>query len=307
MNDDIYIKRNFMKKLIMTESQIKTIKKHLNEVENRSYIFDWDDNILFMPTKIKMDKNEDGSWVPVNVSTEEFAQVRTSPEYRLRNNDPGVAFEDFRLTDSFLHDTVEAIGTKSFAPSFDKFKEALLYGNKFAINTARGHKPEALKMGVKTFIDLVLTDEEEETMVNAIRKNIPQDVPGYQKLKAGTLNNDQIIDLYLEEFGEYYPVSSEEFGDRFGLDTTGGAANPEHAKKVAIEHFTQKVLRNVKKLVDSGHYTKVSIGFSDDDIRNVQASEEFLENELKHLYPEIHFVVYDTSEGGKKKLVIEKD
>lgn len=291
----------------MTESQLRTIKKYLNEADSRSYIFDWDDNILFMPTKIKMDKNEGGNWVPVDVSTEDFAQVRTSPEYRLRNNDPGVAFENFRSTQSFLDDTVTAIRNQKHAPSFDKFKESLIYGNKFAINTARGHKPEALKQGVRIFIDLVLSDEEEQTMVNNIRKNIPQDVEAYQQLKSGRLNSDQIIDLYLEEFGEYYPVSSPEFGDRFGLDTTGGAANPEHAKKVAIEHFTQKVLRNVQKLVDSGHYTKVSVGFSDDDIRNVQASEEFIENELKHLYPEIHFVVYDTSEGGKRKMVIEKD
>lgn len=300
-------KKNSMEKLIITETQYRTIRKHLNEAESRSYIFDWDDNILFMPTKIRMDKNEGGNWVPVDVSTEEFAQVRTNPKYRLRNNDADVAFENFRSTQSFLDDAVEAIGNKKYAPSFEKFKESLIYGNTFAINTARGHKPEALKQGVRVFIDLVLSDEEEETMVNNIRKNIPQDVQGYQKLKAGRLNNDQVIDLYLEEFGEYYPVSSPEFGDRFGLGTTGGAANPEHAKKVAIEHFTQKVLRNVQKLVDSGYYTKVSVGFSDDDIRNVKSSEEFIENELKHMYPEIHFVVYDTSEGGKKKLVIEKD
>jgi len=296
-----------MEKLVITESQYKTIKTHLNEVASRSYIFDWDDNILFMPTKIKMDKKEGGGWTPVDVSTEEFAQIRTSPEYRLRNSDPGVAFENFRSTQSFLDDTVQAIRDEKHAPSFDKFKESMIYGNKFAINTARGHKPEALKQGVRIFIDLVLTDEEEETMVSNIRKNIPQDVEGHQQLKSGSLNNDQIIDIYLNEFGEYYPVSSEEFGERFGLDTTGGAANPEHAKKVAIEHFTQKVLRNVQKLVDSGHYTKVSVGFSDDDIRNVRASEEFIENELKHIYPEIHFVVYDTSEGGNNKIVIERD
>jgi hypothetical protein len=295
-----------MKKLLIKESQYMTIKKHLNEVVSRSYIFDWDDNILFMPTKIKMDKQIGGKWSPIDVSTEEFAQIRTSPNYRLRNEDPSVAFEDFRLTNSFLDDTVEAIRDKKYAPSFEKFKESLIYGNKFAINTARGHKPEALKQGVKVFIDLVLSDEEEEIMVNNVRKNIPQDVQGYQSLKAGKLNNDQIIDLYLEEFGEYYPVSSEEFGKRFGLDTSGGAANPEHAKKVAIEHFTKKVIRNVQKLVDQGHYSKVSIGFSDDDIRNVRASEEFIQNELRHMYPQIHFVVYDTSEGGNKKLVIQR-
>jgi len=295
-----------MKKLVIKESQYETIKKHLNEVVNRSYIFDWDDNILFMPTKIKMDKQIGGKWSPIDVSTEEFAQIRTSPNYRLRNEDPNVAFEDFRLTNSFLDDTVEAIRDKKYAPSFEKFKESLIYGNRFAINTARGHKPEALKQGVKIFIDLVLSDEEEEIMVNNVRKNIPQDVQGYRSLKAGRLNSDQIIDLYLEEFGEYYPVSSEEFGKRFGLDTSGGAANPEHSKKVAIEHFTKKVIRNVQKLVDQGYYSKVSIGFSDDDIRNVRASEEFIQNELRHMYPQIHFVVYDTSEGGNKKLVIQR-
>jgi len=39
-----------MKKLIIKEEQLKTIKKYLNEISSRSYIFDWDDNILFMPT-----------------------------------------------------------------------------------------------------------------------------------------------------------------------------------------------------------------------------------------------------------------
>lgn len=300
-----------MKRIRLNESDIESLvkkiikeEKKLNEIASRSYIFDWDDNILFMPTKIKMDKNVNGEWKPVDVSTEEFAHVRTSPEYRLRNNDAGVAFEDFRLTDSFIQDTITAINAKSFAPSFQKFKEALIYGNRFAINTARGHKPEALMEGVKLFINMVLTDEEKRTMVSNIKKEMSKD-SYYSKSKY--LNDDQIIDLYLHEFGEYYPVSSEEFGKRFGLETSGGAANPEHAKKVAIEHFTKKVLANVKKLVDSGYYTKVSIGFSDDDIRNVDASKKFLDYELKHMYPEIHFVVYDTSEGGKKKLVVQKE
>lgn len=293
-----------MKKLIINETQLKTVRKYLNEISSRSYIFDWDDNILFMPTKIKMDKKEGSEWVPVDVSTEEFAKVRTSPDYRLRNNDPVIAFEDFRLTDSFIRDAEQAIKNKSFAPSFGKFKEALMYGNHFAINTARGHKPEALRQGVRLFIDEVLTPEEKRFMVSRIRKEMAKD--DFFK-RALDLNDDALIDLYIHEFGEYYPVSSEEFGKRFGLEVSGGAANPEHAKKVAIEHFTSKVFKNVKKLVDSGHYTKVSIGFSDDDLRNVRASESFIEDELKHLYPDIHFVVYDTSEGGKRKLVIEKD
>jgi hypothetical protein len=286
------------KKFILTENQINNLKKGLIESRLRSYIFDWDDNILFMPTTIKMDKNENGKWVPVDVSTEEFAKVRTSPEYRLRNNNPDAAFKDFVDDEPFIEDATEAIHQGNFAPSADKFKEALTHGNRFAINTARGHKPKTLKRGVKLYIDMVFTDEEKEMMMDSIRKNLP--------LSKG-LNDDQTLDLYLDDMGEYYPVSSQAFGERFGLEVSGGAANPEHAKKVAIEHFVKKVLENVKTLVDSGKYTKMSVGFSDDDLKNVRASEDFIENELKHMYPEFHFVVYDTSEGGKNKLIIQKE
>jgi len=285
------------KKFILTEGQIKRLKRDLLEMKMRSYIFDWDDNILYMPTTIKMDKKEGDQWVPIDVPTDEFAHVRTNPEYRLRDNDAGKAFIDFRKTDSFLRDAEEAIHQGSFAPSADKFKEALIYGNRFGINTARGHKPEALKQGVRLYINMVFSDEEKEEMVKNIREQL--------HLTKG-LNDEQVIDLYLDEMGEYYPVSSEEFGERFGLETSGGAANPEHAKQVAIEHFVKKILRNVKKLVESGKYTKMSVGFSDDDIRNVKAVESFIEHQLTKMYPEIHFVVYDTSEKGYNKMWVER-
>ena len=59
-------------------------------------------------------------------------------------------------------------------------------------------------------------------------------------------------------------------------------------------------------MVDSD-YKKFSIGFSDDDLGNVKAAEEFIADELKMMYPEIHFVIYDTSDKGKRKMVIEKE
>jgi hypothetical protein len=286
-----------MKKYILTESQYKKLRSSLLETTLRSYIFDWDDNILYMPTTIKMDKKEGGEWKPVDVSTEDFAHVRTSPDYRLRNNDPVLAFKDFRDSKPFIVDARKAIQSGSFAPSAEKFKEALIYANPFGINTARGHKPQVLRDGVKLFIDMVLTDEEKSTMVANIKKNLKE---------TESLNDEQTIEYYLDHDGEYYPVSSEEFGKRFGLETSGGAANPEHAKKVAIEHFVRKIFKNAKTLVNSD-YKKMSVGFSDDDVRNVKAVEEFIESELNRMYPEFHFVVYDTSEKGKRKMVIEKE
>lgn len=286
-----------MKKFILTETQYTKLRKILSEMRFRSYIFDWDDNILYMPTTIKMDKNINGEWKPIDVSTEEFAHVRENPQYRLRDNDPEIAFKDFRSSKPFIDDVKKAIHHEKFAPSADKFKEALINVNTFAINTARGHDPKTLRDGVKIFIDMVFTDEERSEMVNNIKKTLTQ---------TENLTDDQSIDFYLDEMGEYYPVSSSEFGKRFGLEVKGGASNPEHAKKVAIEHFVRKIFDNVEKLVNSG-YTKMSVGFSDDDIKNVKTVEKFIEEELNRIYPEFHFVVYDTSDKGNKKMVIEKE
>lgn len=286
-----------MKKYILSEKQYTKLQKYLIENRIRTYVFDWDDNILYMPTTIKMDKKEGDSWVPIDVSTEEFAHVRTNPNYRLRNNDSNLAFKDFKESEPFIRDAKQAIHANKFAPSADKFKESLIYANPFGINTARGHKPEILRDGVRLFIDMVLTREEKSEMVNNIRKLLKQ---------TEGLTDDQAIDFYLDEMGEYYPVSSDEFGQRFGLEVSGGAANPEHAKKVAIEDFVKKIFRNIGTLIN-GEYTKMSVGFSDDDIRNVRSVEKFIEEELNKMYPEIHFVVYDTSDKGKRKMVIEKE
>tara|TARA_R110002153_G_scaffold272235_1_gene440700 strand:- start:263 stop:1123 length:861 start_codon:yes stop_codon:yes gene_type:complete len=286
-----------MKKYILNESQYSKLKVSLLEISLRTYIFDWDDNILYMPTTIKMDKKVGKDWSPIDVSTEDFVNLRSDSSYRLRGGDPKLAFIDFRESKPFTQDIKKAIHNNDFAPSADKFKEALIHANPFGINTARGHKPEIIRDGVRLFIDMVFTDEEKSEMVDNIKKILN---------KTKKLNDTQTIDFYLDDMGEYYPVSSESFGERFGLDTTSNAASPEHAKKVAIEHFTKKVFNNIEKLVN-GDYKKFSIGFSDDDLGNVKAAEEFIEDELKIMYPEIHFVVYDTSNKGKRKMVIEKE
>lgn len=284
-----------MKKIVLTESQYSRLQTNLLEMTMRSYIFDWDDNILYMPTTIKMEHKTGLGWVPVDVSTSQFANIRDNKDFKLRDDDPKIAFADFRDSEPFIRDTEEAINNSRFAPSADKFKEALIYANPFAINTARGHKPEVLKEGVKLFITMVLDRDEKKFMIDNIRKTLRQ---------SKGLNDEQVIDLYLDEMGEYYPVSSDEFSERFNLGSS--ASNPEEAKKVAIEHFTKKVFDSAEKLVNSD-YKKFSVGFSDDDLGNVRAVEEFVQNELNKMYPEIHFVVYDTSSNGKRKMVIEKE
>jgi len=275
------------------------ISEMVKEKNLRLYGFDWDDNILRMPTKINMEMNKNGKWVPVKVSTEDFAHLRTDPNYRTLPN----SFEDFTHPEKFLEDTEMAIENNRKSPSFKKFKENLIHANPFSIITARGHNPQVIKKGVRLFIEMVLSDEEKETMVdNIIDMFNHEEVFSKNFLqKLDRLNDNQIIDLYLDERGDYYPVSSKEFGQKFGLETSGGASNPEHAKKVALLDFISKY----NDLISSGKYVNTSLGFSDDDSRNVSAMVEYVKNELSRMYPEVKFIIYDTSEGGYNKIHIE--
>lgn len=287
----------------------KLVREILLEMKSnkklRLYGFDWDDNILRMPTKIKMDQKVGKRWKPIEVSTEKFAEIRTDPNYRPRNNNSKEAFIDFTLPDTFLRDSKEAILKNKKSPSFNKFKESLIYANPFSIITARGHNPEVLKKGVKMFIHLVLSPEEKEKMLENIVDTFKHEGEFSDDFieKLEYLDKNQILDLYLDEKGDYYPVSSPEFGERFGLEVSGGAANPEHNKKVALANFISKY----DSLIRSGKYVSTSLGFSDDDPRNVKAMIEFVKNELSRMYPEVKFIIQDTSEGGYTKIHIETD
>jgi hypothetical protein len=285
-----------MKKYILSETQYRNIRKYLIESKLKSYTYDWDDNILRMPTKVSIEKNENGKWVPIKVSTEEFAHLRSDPQYRITPN----SFVDFTDNQSFLADAEKAIHNGSFAPSYEKFIKSLINAEHFAINTARGHSPETLKKGVKLLIKMVLSDDEKRMMFENIKKEL---LPNLTK----GLNFNQMIDLFLDERGEFYPVSSEEFGKEFGLEVKGGASNPEHAKKVALEDKLKNFLNDPKTKNAIKKGIEVSFGFSDDDKKNVKAAEDFFRHELSIMYPEVRFVIYDTSEGGNKKIVIEKE
>ena len=289
---------------------IKKILKEIAEERNlRLYALDWDDNILGMPTKIYL-KDEDGN--SIGMPTDHFAEYRhligKEPfEYEDStivgfDEDP---FRDFTHPETFLSDTLKAVKKNKFSPSFEKFKETLIYANPFSIITARGHSPKVIKKGVRLFINIALTPEEKQEMVNNIKDVLDfEEIGGYYK--SGDLDNNQLLDVYLDEKGEYYPVSSKEFGQRFKLDSSKGASSPEHNKKLALSDFLDQVYSKVGRLIDSGKYGSVSLGFSDDDISNVRSMVQHIEDELSRVYPEIHFVVKDTSEGGMKKIVISR-
>ena len=271
-------------KLKLTEYQHKL----LLEFQKRAYSFDWDDNILIMPTRIYLEKKAGKGWVPISVSTEEFRDIRKliGDKFRYVNNNPFSSFVDFRSYDAFINDTKESLKNNKYGPSFDKFKEALSYGSDFSIITARGNPPNAIKDAIKIIIEEELSDEEKSQM------------------KANLYGTS--IDQYLN-LQNYYPISSDAFMEKFNIKAE--AIDPEISKTLALKDFVDRVVKEVDKIKDESEFTGLSIGFSDDDLGNVESAEKYIEETLKGLYPDVRFLVYDTSDPynpKKKRIIIKK-
>lgn len=240
--------------------------------KKRYYLFDWDDNILHMPTKIVLDKFVNNMWEKVNLSTDEFAKIRPHiPElYRFRDD----SFYEFENDEYFINDVINSIVEKRFGPSFEKFKESLLYGHDFAIITARSHPSKVIKDAVKIIINENFTLRE--------------------KRKINKFLGNETIEHYLDR-QRYCGVSSKEFRDKFGFEKN---IKSEDGKKMAVKDYIQEIiLLNDKNLV-------ISVGFSDDDKKYVSTIEELFKNDISLNHPNIKLIVYDTS--NPKKIIKKK-
>lgn len=275
------------------------------------YMFDWDDNVLHMPTRIYLEKRTDRGWKPCEVSTAEFARMRGGDQpYRPPEGNWDLAFRDFDDADEhrdnpFLDDTRKAIqrivaGEETPAPSFDEFKEALVEGSLFAIITARAHGSRSIREAVEYLIEQALSPMEKRTMLNNLRQFIRHFEGGGE-----AVDDERLLSDYLD-LCHYWGVSSEEFRNQMGLNTSR-ADSPEIGKQVAIRQFVTHVIELIK---DKKFTSMVSVGFSDDDPDNVRAAEEYLREELSCQFPGVKFVVYDTSDPALprgRKMVIEEE
>lgn len=255
------------------------------------YAFDWDDNIVHMPTKIIL-KNEDGD--EVGMSTDDFAEYRgiigKEPfEYNGETivgygDDP---FKNFRTEGDkdFLIDAMRA----KLGPAFNDFREAINNGSIFSIITARGHNPNTLKQAVYNYIIDGFNGIDKDQLVKNLKK--------YRTfVDEDDMTDDELIKSYLE-LNKYHPVS---FGDE------EGAANPEEAKVRAMEDFVSYIkgmanLLNKKAFVKndiSNNFVpeQPSIGFSDDDVRNVEVMSKHFKDK-----PDNIVKTYSTAGGVKKE------
>jgi len=247
------------------------------------YAFDWDDNLMYMPTKIYL-KDEDGN--SVGMSTEDFAEYRSEVgkepfEYEGHTivGFDDDAFRDFKVTGDkkFLVDAMKS----PTGPAWGDFVEAVNNGSIFAIVTARGHTPSVLKNGVYNLIKKNKHGINEKELVKNLRK--------YREIAdEDEMTDDELIRTYLE-MCKWHPVT---FGE-------GSAANPEELKVSAMKQFMEYV-RNLSQRLQEKAYMKNKIsnyftpfiGFSDDDLKNVETMK-------RHFDDESGLDIYHTG-GGKK-------
>ena len=234
----------------LSEAEVEEgIDPNTNQHDGRYYAFDWDDNLLFMPTEIYF--NIVGTTTVVGVSTHKFAEIREligkPGKYKNYQFTEG-SFRDFRVEgdQKFLEDVKAGPET---APAWNDFVECLNSASVFAIITARGHKPETLKEAVKILIDMNYKGIDKDKIKNSLAH--------YAKLKGK--NKANTIDKYLN-MCRFYPVSYR---------VTDGAASPEELKKDAMGDFRNYV-NNLNQELDINAASTVNLGFSDDDFKNFE-------------------------------------
>ena len=304
----------------MSARRIPYVNEEVAKRDFKYYIFDWDDNILHMPTKIRLEHlGDDGTWRPVEVSTSTFALVRADTAHSRPPSEGGwaaafVNFEDPKTPEAaadennrFILDTLDALekvehGEKP-GPSYNALKKTLREGRLFAIVTARGHSPKTIARAVRVFIKYALSEEDRQEMLSNLR-GYRQWIDGVGDDEFGT--DAEELDYYLG-MCRYSAVTYEGFKKRMAEDpiykeklaTATTAARPELAKEFAIRDFVEHVFHMLRR---SGRLNRsVSIGFSDDDIGNVKTVSSFIKAELSKRFDGIKFVVYDTSDRSLAK------
>lgn len=277
----------------------KIIRRNLNNLREgieegqpdlKYYAFDWDDNIVIMPTQIMLQSEQGGE---VGMSTEDFAEYRQKigKESFDYNGEMIVGYAE----DPYRNFGVQ--GDKKFivdsllaqpGPSWDDFVECINGGSIFAIITARGHTPTVLRDSIYNFIVTNHNGISAESLI----KNLKE----YRDLSGEVMRDDQLLIKEYLDMCKYHPVT---YGE-------GSASNPEEGKIKALREFINYVKYQSRKLGQKVSFTNdvtnnfvPQIGFSDDDPGNIESIKSFLEKEYEDEKPVKTYL----TKGGEKKEV----
>lgn len=257
---------------------------------------DWDDNVIFMPTRIVFfSKNKElGLPEEIEVSTETFAKVRSkvgvescelylsldngvlvaseSPtttminllQYEVRNDDSTGSFRQFRDCEKeyFLRDLNTALTKKSFGPSFYDFVESCSTeesANNTTIITARGHAPSTMFKGLLLLKQMGLI----------------KFCPPVQNI---------------------FPCSYKAPNSK----STVSAQNPSETKRDILI----SILDRINEIAANDNHSH-SFGFSDDDHKTMSLVEKALVNEVQNgRWEHVEINLYFTGNKNKERNIV---
>lgn len=248
------------------------VNREIGEIEHKYYAFDWDDNLMRMPTSIFLkdeQKNE------VRMSTADFAKYREKIgkedfEYNgviVKGYDDN-PFRGFRVEgdEDFKIDAMNAPTAKAWPA----FVEAVNSGSYFAIITARGHSPYAIFEAIKNMIESNHKGLDKEQLIDSLVR--------YEESKQvdSKLPPEELLSMYYGKIMEHiYPVSNDSVAAKLG---GGSADSPEEAKVEAMRRFKDDM-----KIANDDQLIK--IGFSDDDYHNIETmAGAFSPDDVKLFY-----------------------
>lgn len=244
-------------------------------------IYDWDDNILHMPTLIKAYDNDvkKFTWL----TTEQYAKIRKTDHHLTFDSNAFDLFYDY-IPSNFVTDIERALALETYGPSFKRFVKMIKAGQLIAIVTARGHEPETIRNGVKYLISRVFSTQDTIEWHRNLRK--------YRKM----FDLSDVDDIELEEtyWSDCYFIGLGRKKDQIGEVIR----QVEDQKKQAIKDFVDVIFKKNK-----GINLPIKIGFSDDDVSNLQKVHELF-TDLLNIYPMIKFRLYDTSDRQMKKIIV---
>lgn len=250
----------------------------------KSYVFDLDQNIVHTKTPIYLlIKQHDGTRKEEAVPNAEFETRLQDKENVKFHDDVEHSLRDFKGYDKLIEDVFAAIDDKAYGPSREKFTTATIDAVPTHIITARSNPREAFRAMHKKFIYEILNQEQREEMIYNMKNH----------LRDRMNNADKLIHIYLDH-NLYIPCANHELVKEFrwwkktGEEKKGLAF--EKCIKQTIDTYTQYYGKQFMK------NRNISIWFSDDSTKNIDAvTQQIIEN-LVQKYPHISFMLYNTQE-----------
>jgi hypothetical protein len=235
-----------------------------NTPDMKYYAFDWDDNIVHMPTKIMLKNKGD---TIVGFAESPFRNFKTEGDKQ------------------FLIDVMKA----KPGPAFNDFKESINNGSLFAIITARGHNPDTIKKAIYNYIVTGFNGIDKDELVKNLKK--------YRTFADEDDASDmELIKSYLE-MNKYHPVT---FGDEKNAVNPEEAkvmamdSFVDYIRGMAALLNKKAYLKN--DIANNFIPEMPRLGFSDDDIRNVEVMSKHFKDKPGNIVK-----TYSTAGGTKRE------